>query len=169
MSQVLQHQAWPSTPLQVGQKGHESLTAALAYTNPIPRSQLQCFGAVRKSDCYHKFWLYSWYRKCCSEYVVPFTFNWCCLCAPLLLLLPWMVDTVFISFHFNLFLFPSHLTCCLSHSVCKRCIRKMDHHCPWVNNCVGENNQKYFVLFTVSSLQEWVSYNVGSPKTLFPL
>ncbi|XP_008178297.1 palmitoyltransferase ZDHHC3 isoform X1 [Acyrthosiphon pisum] len=31
--------------------------------------------------------------------------------------------------------------------ICKRCIRRMDHHCPWINNCVGEKNQKYFVQF----------------------
>ncbi len=32
-------------------------------------------------------------------------------------------------------------------SVCKGCIMKMDHHCPWINNCVGQFNQKYFIQF----------------------
>ncbi|XP_075548907.1 DNZDHHC/NEW1 zinc finger protein 11 isoform X2 [Dermacentor variabilis] len=31
--------------------------------------------------------------------------------------------------------------------ICQRCIRRMDHHCPWINNCVGEQNQKYFIQF----------------------
>lgn len=34
-------------------------------------------------------------------------------------------------------------------STCNACVLKMDHHCPWVNTCVGINNQKYFIQFLV--------------------
>lgn len=28
-----------------------------------------------------------------------------------------------------------------------RCVMKMDHHCPWINNCCGHINHAYFTSF----------------------
>ena len=31
--------------------------------------------------------------------------------------------------------------------ICQRCIEKFDHHCIYINNCLGYRNHKYFILF----------------------
>ncbi|KAJ9545463.1 hypothetical protein OSB04_025170 [Centaurea solstitialis] len=53
--------------------------------------------------------------------------------------------------------------------ICKRCVLRMDHHCVWMNNCVGHANYKVFFVFVVYALIACLYSLIISGLLLIPL
>ena len=36
--------------------------------------------------------------------------------------------------------------------ICHSCVDRYDHHCPWINNCVGIRNHNLFLMYLISQM-----------------
>jgi hypothetical protein len=51
-------------------------------------------------------------------------------------------------------------------NICNRCVERFDHHCPWINNCVGTKNHGFFYIYVLSTLIYIVMVLLLSMKVL---
>ena len=61
-------------------------------------------------------------------------------------------------------------------SICNLCILNMDHHCPWVDNCIGFYNKKffiqllcYFLLISLVLCITYIPYSVDIIKLMYKI
>lgn len=66
---------------------------------------------------------------------------------------------------------PKCLVCkplgCVHCEICDNCIDEFDHHCYWINRCVGSNNYNTFILFVAFNIIDLIANLVIGTLTLF--
>ena len=45
-------------------------------------------------------------------------------------------------------------------SVCNKCVHVFDHHCKWLNQCIGQRNYKFFGWSVITAIMMAISFTI---------